>query len=54
MWKRLLKALGMAAAAGAATAGVQQIQTAVPAPIAAPIVAAIAAVIAYFMKPPQK
>ncbi|MGA2329178.1 MAG: hypothetical protein ABSH05_23200 [Bryobacteraceae bacterium] len=53
-WKAFFKSLGMAAAAGAATAGVSQIQTAVPASIASPIVAAITAVIAYFMKPPHK
>jgi hypothetical protein len=53
-WKRFLKALGMAAAAGGATAAMQTIPNVVPTPIAQPVVAAIAAVFAYFMPPPQK
>lgn len=53
-WKQILKALGMAAAAGGATAATNLLPTMLPGGLGVPITAAIAAVIAYLMPQPSK
>ena len=54
MIMRILKILGLAAAAGAASSVVGQLPTILPGELGQPISAAIVAAIAFVMNPPKK